>query len=228
MPDSERINEVEKNGCRYLGISEYNKIKESKMKKNFWREYLRRTKLIMKSRLNGRNEIIAINTWAVSLMRYGAGIVKWTKSKLDEIDRNTRKVLILSNELHPRSDVDSLYVSRMEEGRALIGCKMCVKADEDSLGWYVRHHIEPLIVAVRTSNTVASENSMQKKEFKQQDNEERLNNWRAKIMYGQYVRQIEDKDKSNTWKWLRKSNLKGCIEALICSAQEQALTLHKK
>ena len=42
-------------------------------------------------------------------------------------------------------------------------------------------------------------------------------------MYGQYVRQIEDKDKSNTWKWLRKSNLKGCTEALICRAQEQAL-----
>ena len=42
-------------------------------------------------------------------------------------------------------------------------------------------------------------------------------------MYGQYVRQIEDKDKSNTWKWLRKSNLKGCTEALICSAQEQTL-----
>ena len=42
-------------------------------------------------------------------------------------------------------------------------------------------------------------------------------------MYGQYVRQIEDKDKSNIWKWLRKSNLKECTEALICSAQKQAL-----
>ena len=42
-------------------------------------------------------------------------------------------------------------------------------------------------------------------------------------MYGQYVREIEDKYKSNTWKWIRKSNLKGCIVALICSAQEQAL-----
>ena len=76
MPDGERIKEIEKNGYRYLGILEYNKIKESKMKENFRREYLRRTKLIMKSRLNGRNKIIAINTWAVSLMRYGAGIVK--------------------------------------------------------------------------------------------------------------------------------------------------------
>ena len=46
----------------------------------------------MKSRLNGRNKIIAINPWAVSLMSYGAVIVKWTKSGLDEIDRKNRKV----------------------------------------------------------------------------------------------------------------------------------------
>ena len=42
-------------------------------------------------------------------------------------------------------------------------------------------------------------------------------------MHEQYVRQIEDKDKSSTWKGLRKSSLKGCTEALISSAQEQAL-----
>ena len=177
----------------------------------------------MKSRLNGRNKIIAIKTWAVFLMRYVAGIVKWTKSELDEIDRKTRKVMTMNKELHPKSDADWLYVSRMEGGSGLIGYKMCVKAEENSLGWYVKHHIEPLIVAVRISNTVPSENSTQSKEFKHQDNEERLNNWRGKAMYEQYVRQIEDKDKSNTWKWLRKSNLKGCNEALICSAQVQVL-----
>ena len=93
------------------------------MKENFWREYLRRTKLIMKSRLNGRNKIIAINTWTVSLIRYGAGIVKWTKSKHDEIDRKTRKVMTMNKELHPGSTVDRLYVSRMEGGGGLIGCK---------------------------------------------------------------------------------------------------------
>ena len=30
-----------------------------------------RTKLIMKSRISGRNKNLTINTWAVSLMRYG-------------------------------------------------------------------------------------------------------------------------------------------------------------
>ena len=49
MPDGEIIKEVVKNEYQYLGILEYNKIKESKMKENFQKEYLRRTKLMMKS-----------------------------------------------------------------------------------------------------------------------------------------------------------------------------------
>ena len=80
------------------------------------------------------------------------------KKEDDEINRKTKKVMTMNKELHPRSDVDRLYVSRMEGGRGLIGCKMCVKPEENSLGWYVKHHIEPLIVAVRISNTVPSEN----------------------------------------------------------------------
>ena len=98
------------------------------------KEVLRRTKLIMKSRLNCRSKIIAINTWAGSLMRYGAGVVKWTKLELDEIDRKTRKVMTLNKELHLRSYANRLYVSRMEGGKRLIGCKMCVKAEENSFG----------------------------------------------------------------------------------------------
>ena len=80
------------------------------------------------------------------------------KKEDDEINRKTKKVMTMNKELHPRSDVDRLYVSRMEGGRGLIGRKVCAKPEENSLGWYVKHHIEPLIVAVRISNTVPSEN----------------------------------------------------------------------
>ena len=38
---------------------------------------------------------------------------------------------------------------------------MCVKGEENNLRWYGKHYIELLIVAVRTSNTVPSENSTQ-------------------------------------------------------------------
>ena len=53
-------------------------------------------------------------------MRYGAGIVKWNKEELQAIDRKTRKVMAMNKELHPRSDVARVYVTRKKGGRALI------------------------------------------------------------------------------------------------------------
>ena len=107
MPDVKRIKEVEKNGYTYLSILEYKEILESKMKEKFKSEYLRRTKLVMKSRLYDRHKIIAINTWALSLIGYSASFVKWTKIKLDEIDGKTRKVMALNKELHPTLELMS-------------------------------------------------------------------------------------------------------------------------
>ena len=58
------------------------------MKDKFKNNYFRRAKLILKSKLNGRNKIMALNTWAVPILRYGAGILKWNKNELQEMDGN--------------------------------------------------------------------------------------------------------------------------------------------
>ena len=84
--------------------------------------------------------------------------------------------MTMNKELHPWRDVYRLYVPRTDKGRGLIGCKMCVKAAKNSLGWFVKHRIEPLIVPVIICNIVPSKSSTQPKEFKQQDDGERLNN----------------------------------------------------
>ena len=51
---------------------------------------------MMKSGFNGSNKIMAMYTWTVFLMRYVTGILKWTKSKLDEMNRKTRKVMTMN------------------------------------------------------------------------------------------------------------------------------------
>ena len=55
------------------------------MKAIFRAEYLRTFKLVIKSQLNSKNKIREPNTWAVSLMRYGLGAIKWNKEELREI-----------------------------------------------------------------------------------------------------------------------------------------------
>ena len=101
----------------------------------------------MDSLLSGRNKIIAVNTWTISLIRYGAAIMKWTKNKLYETKtlgkRKSKKMITLNKKNYSRSG----------RGRGLIGCKMYVKAEKDSLGWCFKHKMEVFIVAVRNSYT---------------------------------------------------------------------------
>ena len=52
------------------------------MKDKFKNEHFRRAKLILKSELNERNKIMALNTWAVSILRYGAGLLTQNKNDL--------------------------------------------------------------------------------------------------------------------------------------------------
>ena len=55
---------------------------------------------------------MALNTWAVSILWYGARMLTWNKNELQEMDRKTRKFMTMNKELHLQSDVARLYVSR--------------------------------------------------------------------------------------------------------------------
>ena len=151
LPSGEKIREIEEGGYKYLGILEYDRVKEQEMKDKFRNEYFRRAKLILKSKLNGRNRLMALNTWAVSILRYGARILKWNKNELQEMERKTRKFMTKNKELHPRSDVARLYVCRKNSVRGLTGCENSMESEENGPGWYIKNNIEPLLAAVRTS-----------------------------------------------------------------------------
>ena len=71
---------------KYLGISEADKFLEEKMKLNVSKEYIRRLRKVLKSKLNGGNLVRGVNTWAVSLLRYSAAFVSWRKTELQAID----------------------------------------------------------------------------------------------------------------------------------------------
>ena len=51
---------------KYLGILETDKFLEEKMKLNNLKEYIKRRRKVLKSKLNGENLVCGVNTWAVS------------------------------------------------------------------------------------------------------------------------------------------------------------------
>ena len=177
LPDGEIMNQVGQEGYTYLGIIELVKIKETEMKEKITKEYKRRQSLILKSKLNGRNKVTAINTWAVAIFRYGAGIIQWKAGELNDLDRKSRKTMTMYGRLHPKSDVDRLYVKRKEGGRDLISVERCIREEENSLRFYVANSDENLIRGVLTAETINTRETISSLEFKKQREKELKEKW---------------------------------------------------
>jgi hypothetical protein len=61
-----------------------------------------------------------IGALAVPVLRYSFGIINWHQEELRKLDRKTRKLPTIHGQLHPKADIDRLYVSRKYGGRGLM------------------------------------------------------------------------------------------------------------
>ena len=218
MPNNQVIKSLgEGEGYKYLGMLEADGVKHMEMKENVTKEYYRRVRKILKSKLNGGNVINAINTRAVAIIRYGAGIIKWTKEELRNVDRKTRKLMNMHRALHPQADVDRLYIKRAEGGRGMISVEDCVEIETNSLHQYVVESKEKLLKAVKDEGIRGE--GMSKEDVA----EKRRNQYKEKPLHGQYVRSTEEMRDHKSWNWLKRGTLKKETEGTLMAAQDQAL-----
>ena len=61
-------------------------VKHEETKDQIKKEYITRVRNILKSKLNGEIIILVINSRALFIVRYVAGIISWTKMELEELD----------------------------------------------------------------------------------------------------------------------------------------------
>ena len=129
LPNHNKIRTLGENETyKYLVILQADTIKQVEMKDKIRKEYLWRTRKLLETKLSSRNLNKGINTWAVPLVRYSGPFLKWTRDELKQMDQRTRKLMTMHKALHPRDDVDRLYVSRNEGGRGLVSIEDSVDA----------------------------------------------------------------------------------------------------
>ncbi|MHC5954160.1 hypothetical protein ACYTX9_09610, partial [Streptococcus pyogenes] len=66
-------------------------------------KYLQRVRQVLRSQLNGKNKIRAINTYALPVIRYPAGVIGWPEEEIEANDIKTRKLLTMHGGFHPKS-----------------------------------------------------------------------------------------------------------------------------
>lgn len=219
LPDNEVMKEVDEEGYKYLGVLEGADIMQKEMKEKVRQEYLKRVKLVAKSKLYGGNLIKAVNAWAVAVVRYSAGILEWKDRELKAMDVRTRKLLTMFGAYHMKSSVPRLYMKRKEGGRGLISVYDCVRTEEVGLFGYVKDSNEWMLKVVGETLEV----NETKAEYKQRVERERVDCFSEKVLHGKFFRDVKEVADPRSWQWLRSGYLGKTTEGYVCAAQEQGL-----
>ena len=161
LPNKDKIKTLAENETyKYLGILEADTIKQAEMKEKIQKEYLRRTRKLLETKLSSKNLIKGINTWAAPRVRYSGPFLRWTRDELQQMDQRTRKLMTMHKALYLRDDVDRLYVSRKEAGRGLASIEDTVDASIQQLKDYIQKHEGGLITATRNETENTMNNTM--------------------------------------------------------------------
>ena len=212
-------------GYKYLGILQGMENLQKQVKANTLKTYTKRIRQVLKTKLTGQNKIQALNTYAMPVISYTAGIIEWTQTEIAELDRRTRKLLNIYGGLHPRADVHRLYLPRQLGGRGLKEVEATITGEKVGLDEYIerKRATEPLLQAVWQARPQQQEVAT-REQWKAGWSQRYRSKWKEKPLHGQYPQQVEQATNTEmAYKWLSCTGLKIETEALITAAQDQAL-----
>ena len=189
----------------------------NEMKDKVKKEYCRRMRKLLETKLNSGNVFKAINTWEVSVVRYSAVFLDWSRLQLKKIGKRTKTLLTMYNGFHPKSNVDWLYLSRSEGCRELIGVQETVETGILGLRNYVRHSEERLLLAACTLEEDEDRESSNEYKKRKKMNRKHIGhkiNYMDSLSGKQRVKQVKIGVDG------KENCLKRTTEALIMAAQE--------
>ena len=123
------------------------------------------------------------------IISYGP-FLKWTRDELKQMYQRTRKLMTMHRALHPRDDVDRLYVSRKEGGKSLASTEDSVDASIQRLEDYIQKHEGGLITATRNDTDKTMDNRM---------TITRKQKWEVKQLCGRFKILINNISHHKTW-----------------------------
>jgi flagellar hook-basal body complex protein FliE len=161
----------------------------------------------------------AINTYAMSLITYTSGIIKWTNTDLNNLNTLTRTTCTKFQKHHQHTAVERFTLPR-KGGRECIDILNAHHKQTENLRQYFisqqDRNLHKAIIAIENSSTPLSTIH---------SDVEKTESWKNEIIHGKHPYQLSleyvDKEASNMW--LRKGQPYAETEGFAIAIQDQVI-----
>lgn len=217
---------------KYLGYNQSQLLEHAEIKDSLKKEYIKRIHTVCKQQLSSKNLFKAINTYAVPILTYSFGVIKWTKTELKQLEIKTRTILTQNRHHHPKSAIERVCLSRKEGGRGLIDITQLHNKQVNAMKvfFYSKKEKSQLHKAVIQIDKKYTPLNLSEEHVEIVDTkkitEEKHSKWKGKELHGRHKHDLDqahiDSEASN--KWLELAGLFPETEGFIIAIQDQVIT----
>lgn len=226
------IEPIEPNSSyKYLGFQQSRQIHVKEIKHDLKNKFKHRLNKLLKSQLNSRNLIKAINTYAISILTYSFGIISWSQTDLCNLQRIINTSMTKNRKHHPRSCLQRLTLPRDEGGRGIIDIVNLHNKQITTLRNYFHSRAEHSILHRAVSHADKKLTPINLNNYSTQDNQHitepkhKLEIWMQKTLHSRHRHDLLqpsiDKLASNAW--LRYGELFPETEGFMIAIQDQII-----
>ncbi|XP_044755006.1 uncharacterized protein LOC123313959 [Coccinella septempunctata] len=216
------------NTYKYLGIQQSFEIRQKRSMEVAEEEFKKRINKVLKTELNAKNKITAINMWAIPVLTYTSGILTWSATELRRLDQWVRVSFTRHGILHPNSAIERLYLPRSEGGRGLSSLEAATEKEIKSLRNYFLSSNLPVhkrVVLWDKKYTALNLASPAEPETDVDPLENMRERWRSKVLHGRFHASINqpEVDKTRSHTYLVADYLYASTEAALHAIQDQVV-----
>ena len=178
--------------------------------------------------LNGKNLIKAINTYPIPSLTYSFGVVKWSKTELEGLQRTIRTVLTANKLHHSKSCMEKMVLPRKLGGRGLLDILTLHEKQIQKLREYflANSSNSALITIINEADNNYTPLNLHGDFVNRSTNvASKIENWSIKPVHGQFYRLLNNEhvEKASSSNWLRRGNLFGETEGFMIAIQDRVI-----
>ncbi|XP_036348061.1 uncharacterized protein LOC118757459 [Rhagoletis pomonella] len=173
---------------------------------------------------------LAINAFAIPVLTYTFGVVKWSETELENVKRATRTLLTKYGTHHPKSAVERLYLPRRQGDRGMVDIKQLHNKCKQSLRLYFHNQENSLLQTVckadlKYSPLNLSEFSAIELISGTQHIQSLMQDWKMKAVHGRYPHALDapEVDNAASNEWLIHSGIYAETEGFMIAIQDQVI-----